>query len=453
MHMENKLDLKNKLVPTAIDMEQAGETSLFSKTETVNSGTNYQQYNETLDESEQRPLKKIKTTDTNDTFYQIWSFLQQNPSNFNTWVNILEMVDSKNNADKARMVFSKFLELYPLCYGYWIRYANFEKRNNNLLEFKKVLEDSLIAIPICVDLWIEYMKCLRMDPTNKKDYIRNEFERSLKSCGLDYRSDQLWRDYISWEVEEKNLINAAKIYYRLFHIPTSKFQNNFYHFQKLVYSNLPEHILELPELELRRSMIVKKLVTPYVRCMMNNESFSQCEQEISNNVIQSKLTYMIVESRNEIFKQTDIEYELRRPFEKKIKRPFYHVVPMNFAEIENWKNYISFEKTMGNTERVIFLYERCLIACVSIEEFWLDYLDYLSSIGNDVSGVFKRALFHHSKSLQLNLKYFDFAMSKGWVEVTSDTIKKLYIISPTSKEVATRMMHAGDGGCQNGNLC
>jgi len=87
--------------------------------------------------------------------------------------------------------------------------------------------------------------------------------------------------------------------------------------------------------------------------------------------------------------------------------------------IENWDNFIQVDRRAGNHNRIIYLYERCLITCVSNEAFWLNYLEYLFFVKDDtgiLSDVFNRSLLHHLKSLQLNFKYIDFCEAKGWVD-------------------------------------
>lgn len=40
------------------------------------------------------------------------------------------------------------------------------------------------------------------------------------------------------------------------------------------------------------------------------------------------------------------------------------------TQLNNWKEYLEFEIENGTPERVVVLFERCLIACALYEEFW-----------------------------------------------------------------------------------
>lgn len=450
----NTFDSDDRLPPTTIDEEHSGEMlmgNLRTFENTVNSRKRYQNQNKCLNENELYLLKKIKIEDTSDDqFQEMWKYLEYDFSNFDQWINILHMVDEHNIEVNARMAYSTFLEFYPLCYGYWKKYANFEKRNNNIHEFEKVLENSLSAIPISVDLWIYYMTYLRTERYDEEHHIRNEFERSLKLCGLDYHSDKLWHDYISWEVERNELFNAIKIFYRLIRIPTSNYIKNFFKFQEFIFQNLPEQYLSYTEYHKRRYISIQSLGRNHnihsldVDSTPPGEDFQQ-ETEITESQILSKLRVDIIDELHYFHKQTAIEFENRKIFEENIRRPYFHVNELDSDQIRNWENYIKFERRAGEHKRIIYVYERCLMACVSNEELWLNYLEYLSNSNVDVTvllaDVFKRSLFHHPKSLLLNLKYFDFSETQGWVETAVETIKQLEIIYPHSREVAIRTIN------------
>lgn len=448
----NTFDSDDRRQPTNTDENHTGEIGLcnFGTLEnTVNSKKRNQNQDEGLDNNELCLLKKIKIEDTSDDpFQEMLSYLEYNPSNFEQWENILYMVDANNIVVNARIAFDKFLDLYPLCHGYWKKYANIERRNNNLDEFEKVIKNGLIAIPISVDLWIYYMTYLRTERSDEVEHIRNEFERSLKLCGLDYHSDQLWHDYISWEVERTEVYNAAQIYYRLICIPTLNYLNNFFKFQEFIFTKIPGEYLECEEFTKRRNIIIQSLETTHNNIESSNhesippgEDFHQ-KTELTEDHIMFLLRVGIINEWHDRHKETGKQFESRKIFEENIRRPHFHVNELDFAQIKNWDDYIKFEKRFGgNHERIVYLFERCLIACVFNEEFWFNYLEYLSNVKNmDVtnllSDVFVRSLSYHPKSFQLNLKYIDFCETQG-IENIAETIRQLEVDYPDSREVAT----------------
>jgi hypothetical protein len=59
------------------------------------------------------------------------------------------------------------------------------------------------------------------------------------------------------------------------------------------------------------------------------------------------------------------EIAKRRSFEQLVlKRPYFHVKPLDETQLQNWRSYLDFEEKEGNLHRIEKLYERCLIACV-----------------------------------------------------------------------------------------
>ena len=71
------------------------------------------------------------------------------------------------------------------------------------------------------------------------------------------------------------------------------------------------------------------------------------------------------------FKNTELEVSKRWAFEEGIKRPYFHVKPLEKSQLKNWKDYLDYEIANGAFERVVVLFERCVIACALYEEYWL----------------------------------------------------------------------------------
>jgi pre-mRNA-processing factor 39 len=69
----------------------------------------------------------------------------------------------------------------------------------------------------------------------------------------------------------------------------------------------------------------------------------------------------------------EAEVEKRVKFEEKIQRPFFHVKPLDLKQLKNWDDYLDFEMEAGNHERIVVLFERCLIPAAMYEQFWSKY--------------------------------------------------------------------------------
>ncbi|KAL0737253.1 hypothetical protein Bca4012_013463 [Brassica carinata] len=68
-------------------------------------------------------------------------------------------------------------------------------------------------------------------------------------------------------------------------------------------------------------------------------------------------------------------------FETQIRRPYFHVNPLDTNQLDNWHKYLSFAETYGDFDWAIKLYERCLIPCANYTEFWFRYVDFVESNG------------------------------------------------------------------------
>jgi len=88
------------------------------------------------------------------------------------------------------------------------------------------------------------------------------------------------------------------------------------------------------------------------------------------------------------------EVQKRWEFEMEIKRPYFHVKPLDQFQLKNWRKYLDFEESQGDFYRIYTLYERCLVSCALYEEFWERYAKYLASKGNiqDAVNIFLKAI-------------------------------------------------------------
>lgn len=430
----------------AVSEDEIPQTTIGDKTETVSdeelpmeTGDKKTKRCKTPDEEKQNESqleKKIKTEEVKSftEFDKFWQAVKDDPSDFAGWTYLLQYVDQENNAENAREAYDKFLELYPYCYGYWRKFADFEKRNNNKEECEVVFQRGLNAIPLSVDLWIHYMTYLKTHHTDDVDHIRSKFEKGLEMCGLEYRSDRLWDHYIKWEVEQNNLINAFNIYNRLLATQTLGYLTHFENFKEFVNKSTPEKFLNAKQyLELRHKVAEGLRKSGHDEMLTDDSAPPGEESAILSDLSEKELILLkekIIEIKLKIHKETGKEIAKRQVFEEGIKRPYFHVKPLEKSQIDNWKNYIAFEKENGDHQRIIVLYERCLIACALYEEFWLSYLDYLESVVFDVNDLlkdlYKRAcLVHHRKSPVLHLKWSAFEEINGNADKAAEILKNL----------------------------
>ena len=74
-------------------------------------------------------------------------------------------------------------------------------------------------------------------------------------------------------------------------------------------------------------------------------------------------------------------------FEEKLKRTYFHVKPLDHKQLKTWDLYLDYEIMKGDHERIIVLFERCLIPCALYEQFWAKYARYLEKAHKEKKDV------------------------------------------------------------------
>lgn len=140
-----------------------------------------------------------------------WKAVKDDPTDFTGWTYLLQYVDQavriipfasfslfsfrikqsneilQNDVAAASEVYDDFLSRYPYCYGYWRKYADYLKKNGQKAKCEEIFEKGVSAIPLSVDLWIHYLNYMKDAYASNEELLRTLFERSLKSCGLEFR--------------------------------------------------------------------------------------------------------------------------------------------------------------------------------------------------------------------------------------------------------------------------
>lgn len=160
----------------------------------------------------------------------------------------------------------------------------------------------------------------------------------------------------------------------------------------------------------------------------------------------------ILATRRKVHKLTVQAVTARWTFEEGIKRPYFHVKPLERCQLKNWKEYLDFEIEQGDRRRVLVLFERCLIACALYDEFWLKLIRYLEAQRNaavtdaDVAAltahirqVFERAcLVHHTDKPALHMLWATFEECNGNADRAARVLSDLDASSPNLLQVAYR---------------
>jgi pre-mRNA-processing factor 39 len=182
----------------------------------------------------------------------------------------------------------------------------------------------------------------------------------------------LWERFIDWELERKNLRNVTSIYRRLVAIPTKLYNRHWDNFIAHVRDHHPRDILEYDQYEELRRVTCEELGLTY-------RPDPAVQPDLKRDVLfpedrlKAGMKERIVATVVASHEKCESEVEKRLKYEEKIKRTYFHVKPLDLKQLRNWDAYLDFEMEEGNHERIVVLFERCLIPAASYEQFWVKY--------------------------------------------------------------------------------
>ncbi|GAB1599276.1 pre-mRNA-processing factor 39-like isoform X1 [Argonauta hians] len=374
--------------------------------------------------------EKPETTEKDDKkeseLEKYWKAVKDNPADFTGWTYLLQYVEQENNVEDAQEAFDAFFNHYPYCYGYWKKFADILKKNDEVEKAITVFERGVKAIPLSVELWLHYISFVTESrECENVERIQELYRKALNAAGSDFRADRLWDSVIHWEKQHNNLQNVTRLYDELLNIPLQLYSHHFDNFKLFVNSHHPKEILSLDEFfKLREQVLAKRSNSSSAEeedgpddQHLTDEAPPGVESEggKSDEAEANKLRTKIIEIRQAAHKETEEEVSKRWAFEEGIKRPYFHVKPLERSQLKNWKDYLDFEIEYGSHDRVVVLFERCLIATALYEDFWLKYARYIEQHSVEAArNVYKRACNTHlPKKPSIHLTWAAFEESQG----------------------------------------
>uniref|UniRef100_A0A6N2L8V3 Pre-mRNA-processing factor 39 n=1 Tax=Salix viminalis TaxID=40686 RepID=A0A6N2L8V3_SALVM len=240
------------------------------------------------------------------------------------------------------------------------------------------------------------------------------FERGLVYVGTDYLSYPLWDKYIEYEELRAEWGCVAMIYARILEIPNRKLDDYFNSDVPTSVLQAVSHVFDLSHFNQKGVGHLKASAAAAAGACTLLEDGGQAEKgevhpdaaerpskPVSAGLGEAEEVEKHIVVREEIYKKAK-EFDSKiSDFENAIRRPYFHVRPLNVTELENWHNYLDmiereddFNKVSsclpnhllsgkeGPSFRVVNLYERCIIACANYTEYWIRYVLCMEACGN-----------------------------------------------------------------------
>ncbi|KAG2255109.1 hypothetical protein Bca52824_074403 [Brassica carinata] len=320
---------------------------------------------------------------------RLWSIVKANSSEFNAWTALIEETEriSQDNIAKIRKVYDAFLAEFPLCYGYWKKYADHEARVGAMDKVVEVYERAVQGVTYSVDIWLHYC-VFAINTYGDPDTIRSLFERAVVYVGTDFLSSPLWDKYIEYEHMQQDWSRLAMIYTRILENPIQNLDRYFSNFKELAETR---PLSELRSAEESATVTVASDASETAPSESDGKA-DEGKSQADGTSEPSKLETAGSTDPEELKKYIGIRealYIKAKEFESKIigfemaiRRPYFHVRPLNVAELENWHSYLDFIESDGDFNKVVKLYERCLVACANYPEYWIRYVLSMGSSGS-----------------------------------------------------------------------
>ncbi|XP_020248702.1 pre-mRNA-processing factor 39 isoform X2 [Asparagus officinalis] len=206
------------------------------------------------------------------------------------------------------------------------------------------------------------------------------FERGLAFVGSDYLSYPLWDEYIRYEEAHQAWVHLAMIYTRILENPIQQLDRYFNCLKELATSRPLSEIRSDEEANYMAATM--NIDAPCVEGELRPDDVEQSPKPAIAGLTEAEQLEKYIAIREDLYKKAK-EFESKIiGFETAIRRPYFHVRPLDEPELENWHNYLDFIEKEEDINKVVKLYERCLIACANYPEFWFRYVLYMDASGS-----------------------------------------------------------------------
>ncbi|KAI0203996.1 pre-mRNA-processing factor 39 [Astrocystis sublimbata] len=347
--------------------------------------------------------------------------VEADTDSFEAWEKLIRACEAqegglnRNSSPQAlatlRDAYDRFLLKFPLLFGYWKKYADLEFNISGPESAEMIYERGCASIKNCVDLWASYCS-FKMETTHDPYLVRKLFERAATSVGLDFLAHPFWDKYIEYEERQEAQDKIFAILQRVIHIPMHQYARYFERFRQMAHTRPIEELVPAETLARYRSEVDAESAA--------YGGLERQELEIERD-IRAKIDAMYYE----MFQRTQDETTKRWTYESEVKRPYFHVTELENTQIGNWRKYLDFEEAQGDFDRIVFLYDRCLVTCALYDEFWIRYARWMSaqpSKDEEVRHIYMRAatLFVPVSRPGIRLQWAYFEESAGRIGVARD---------------------------------
>ena len=243
-------------------------------------------------------------------------------------------------------------------------------------------------------------------------------------------------------------LGVYQLYQRILTTPTNGINKNFENFKTWLNDKNPKDLLETTEfLSLRKEALGKVSED----AAAEDESAAAPGENDEGDLLSAEETKtmreLILARLKNNMKKTEERIALRAKYEEGIKRPYFHVKPLERGQLKNWNDYLEvmtkeMSKEEGDITEVEILYERALIACALYEEFWLNYVVWWTQREGDnsekIREIYRRACSYHlQEKVDIHIQWAAFEEKLGNYQGAAEVLEN---IEKTHPQMITLVM-------------
>lgn len=224
----------------------------------------------------------------------------------------------------------------------------------------------------------------------------------------------------------------------------------FYSFQEVVNNNPITSLIPREEFKRLRTLVREADGSTETSDKADTDETpedSESEDHVRNDEEATAIKEKVIAIRRKIHKTTVAAVTARWTFEEGIKRPYFHVKPLERCQLKNWKDYLDFEIEQGDRARVLVLFERCLIACALYDDFWLKLIRYLEShkdaaLLDRTRDAYTRACtIHHPDKPSLHMLWASFEECQHNFDKAASILQEMDTSNPNLLQIAYRRIN------------
>ncbi|XP_059669215.1 pre-mRNA-processing factor 39-2 isoform X2 [Cornus florida] len=283
-----------------------------------------------------------------------------------------------DNIETICLAYDSFLSKFPLCHGYWRKYANHKIRLCTVDKVVKIFERAVESATYSVGVWVDYCS-FGMSVFEDPFDVRRLFKRGMSFVGKDYLCHTLWDKYIEYEFSQQQWNFLAHIYIQTFRFPIKnlhRYHDNFKKFAAILEEEM-EHHNDCSNKEQSEAVPDVEVITPGDDiCYVIKDLLDPSVGSLRSKALQKYLSI-----GEQFYQKACCLNEKINLFETHIRRPYFHVKPLDDNQLENWHHYLDFVELQEDFDWAVKLYERCLIPCANYPEFWMRYVEFMETKG------------------------------------------------------------------------